>query len=153
LEERKLIKIVDEFVDHYYNGDYEIGNSFIEAHGLAQALDSYVEAKSDLEEHPEQFIYNRAKACFEYITDARVGGYVTESRSLITRLKQAVQMVTDCNNENQKLREQNRQLKDEITHLKKENERLTKLVDDLHEALSRFGPMDSNSNLSGESEN
>jgi predicted RNase H-like nuclease (RuvC/YqgF family) len=149
LEENIVFKIVDEFIEHYYNGDYTI-SYFGGALGLANSLHSYVEAKSERGEHPEQFIYEKAKVCLEYITDARVNNYINESKSLLTRLKEAVAIAIRCNDEKQKLRKENQQLKDETSQLKKENERLTTLVEDLHEALSRFGPMESGSGTSGE---
>jgi len=128
------MKILDDFVDHYYNGDYVMdmtafgvrcGNQGQEAtlgHFLSMALTNYVATKSD--KTPE-----RQNPCavdlLTWVTHARGLGLIKDSKSALTKLK-TVEM------ENERLKDNQQKLEVEILKLKQE-------IEELHNALDTFG--------------
>ena len=142
MEKDKLTEIVDEFVEHYYNGDYEVNSlSSLITTKVSDALQAYVEAKSDMTRlksaNPsrplyELVTYGKAKECLKRISDVRRLGIVKETQSLVTKLKKAMELIKEGDDEVSQLRDENAKLQKEILRLKQLNE-------DLHKAFERLG--------------
>lgn len=136
MEKNKMLEIVDDFVEHYYDGDYEISR-YATSIGtrLSDALQSYVEAKSDIEnvgnQYSEQYIFDRAKECLKHITTVRRLGYVKETLTLSAKLNKAVELLKESDEKNGQLRDENGKLQKEVLRLKKLNEALHKTIDKL----------------------
>ncbi|MBA7658262.1 hypothetical protein ES703_66211 [subsurface metagenome] len=148
-------KIVDDFVEHFHNGDYKINR---EAHKiqvstddvevsllnrLSESIFSYTMAKSNVEIANDDVSINNAlieeakwrRMLLFLITHARNTGMITESVSMTSKLK--------------KLEQENFQLKEQITKLRqlnedlaRENRRLHKLFPDSQKINTEYGDVE-----------
>jgi len=126
----KLIEIVEDFVEHFYAGDYTIDTiSYTIRSNLTDALRSYVEAKFSMNKNAE---LECAQECLTAITEAREADAVKEAESLLTKLKKALK-------ENGRFEGESLQLKEENVKLKKEVSRLKQLNEGLHQIIDNFG--------------
>jgi len=130
----EAIKILDSFVNHYYDGDYVIdqvafqipcrneGREASLGHFLTFALSNYVATKSDLTSERRNFC---AGDLLTWMTHARGLGVIKDSESALTKLR-------TNEVENKRLRDNQQKLEMEILELKRVNE-------ELHKALDLFG--------------
>lgn len=130
----ETIKILDNFVDRFYNGDCVIDLTAFEVrckssgqeaslgHLLTMSLANYVATKSDLTSERRDLC---AGDLLTWMTHARVLGLIKDSESALTKLK-TIEV------ENKRLRDNQQKLEVELLKLKQENE-------ELHTALDKFG--------------
>jgi len=130
----EAIKILDSFVDHYYNGDYVIDPTAFQircknegregslGHFLTMTLSNYVATKSDLTSERRNFC---AGDLLTWMTHARGLGVIKDSESALTKLR-----ISEV--ENKRLRDNQQKLELDILELRKVN-------GELHEALDIFG--------------
>ena len=124
MTEDKMTQIVDEFVDQYYGGDYEIVALSSTRNDLSAVLSLYVQEKSECTPNSERTIRELAKRVLLIITNLRSRGLITESMSMTTKLNKAVELIKEGDDETALLREQNEKLRKEVERLKKLNEAL-----------------------------
>lgn len=127
----EVVKKIDEFVEHYYNGDYAIDRSAFSVpclyngqkgslgNFLTGALTNYLIAKGNNE--PSN-LCNVASELIIWITQARGGGCIIENASLLSKLK-------NVEEQNKQLKETKDLLEVELSELRIENEELHKVLD------------------------
>ena len=129
-----VIEKIEDFVKHYYNGDYTIDQEAFHVscswnnrklslgNFLTSALSNYLIAKGN--QNIEQLSVV-ATETIAWITQLRGTNLVTESPSLLSKLEEA--------------EEQNRQLKETKAQLEKKLFECQKDNEELHKWLDRFG--------------
>jgi protein subunit release factor A len=137
-----FIRVVDEFIEHYHNGDFIIRP---EAFSVPCSLDNlklslgqfliasianYLIVKADLTNERK---YDEAAKCITWITHARGTGMIVESESLMSKFKK-------CEEKSGQLKEQNNKLKEENDYLYTELEKANKNIEEYKKALNNLLP-------------
>lgn len=134
LANHPVIERIEEFVKHYYNGDYTIKPvaftvpcSYNLRKGslgnfLTGSLSNYLIAKGN--QNPEQ-LCNAATEIIVWITQLHGTNLIIESPSLLSKLEEA-------DEQNRQLKEIKMQLEKKLSECQKDNE-------ELHKWLDRFG--------------
>jgi hypothetical protein len=129
-----VIKKIEEFIEHFYNGDYIVKDdafrvpcSYNNQKGnlgnfLTGSLTNYLISKGN--QDSEQ-IANSATQALSWITQIRGANLIFESPSLLSKLKSAQE-------ENRQLKEVKAQLEEKLSKCERDNE-------ELHKWLDKFG--------------
>jgi len=143
-----VIETIEEFVKHYYNGDYVISrdafsvpctlNERKESLGnfLTGSLTNYMIAK--VNKNSKQ-IANYMTELIMWMTQLRGAGLITESKSLLSKLESCKDKLKTSEQRLLELGEQNDQLKDNKEKLETKLSRLQNENEELHKALDLFG--------------
>jgi hypothetical protein len=129
----EVIKKLDEFAEHYYNGDYIIDRNAFQVpcktegrkaslgNLLTMTLANYLISRGNKD--PKQLCRD-AENLITWLTQIRGAGLITENPSLLSKLKTVEE-------ENKQLKETKDLLEIEVSELKAENE-------ELHRVLNNF---------------
>src|SRR4030042_1712351 len=114
-------KTIEDFVVHFYNGDYEISKDAFKinisigeikgsiGHVLVESLTAFVIARAQRDEYDES---EAAKVLIKIITRLHSEGLITESKSFLSKFE-------EVEKQNKQLKEIEQQLKAEILKLKR----------------------------------